>query len=186
MGKNIRGWVEVRREYTGVKPPYNINWYGVIAVGSLLDRNLDMFGSLFGVAKSHFIPIAASRGLPTDISEEAVNDYLIWDSVMGETWISWSEIEAISWNEEALDYRPHEYTPDETGQLHYVSRDKLQPTDPTEEGKIWQIGASVFRMEKVPRSAFLKEDWRLLFRLMKDLAAEYGNDNVRLVVWFDY
>ncbi len=186
MGKNIRGWVEVRSQHAGIIPPYRVTWYGIIAIGNLLDRNLDMFGSLFGVAMSHFVPVAPNRGLPSDISEEASDDYLTWDCVMGETWISLPEIQAISWDEEAVDYRPHEYIPDETGRLVYVSRDKMKPTDPTEEGNTWQVGSSVFKVEKVPRSAFLKADWRLLFRLMENLAAEYGNDGVRFVVWFDY
>lgn len=186
MGKDIRGWVEVRRHYEGVKPPYNVSWYGVIVIGNLLDRNYDMFGSLFGVTTSRFTPIAPNRGLPSDISEQATDDYLTWECAMGETWVSWREIQAIAWDEEAVDYRPHEYIPDETGQLFFVSRANPRAADPTEEGSTWQIGASVFRVEKISRNAFLRADWRLLFRLMEDCAAEYGEDCVRLVAWFDY
>ena len=186
MGKNIRGWVEVRRQWEGVKPPYNVSWAGIIAVGDLLDRNYDMFGSLFGVTTSHFIPIAPSRGPPQDVSEQASDDYLTWESVMGETWVSWSEIKTIAWNEETVDYRPHAYVLDETGQLVYVERANPEATDPMEEGSTWQIGASVFKREKISRSAFLRSDWRLLFRLMEDLAAEYGDEGIRLVAWFDY
>jgi hypothetical protein len=34
-------------------------------------------------------------------------------------------------------------------------------------------------------SITLSAEWRLLFALMERLAADYGNERVRLVIWFD-
>lgn len=189
MGTDINGWVEIRRRYEGVKPPYDIQWYGVIMVASLVDRNYDMFSSLFGVTghSIRFTPVAPGRSLPLDISEEAGNDYLTWDDcVMGETWISWMEIQEIDWDEEAVDGRPHEYVPDGSGGLVFARKSAPSSADAIVEGNTWQVGESVFRVEKVARRESLRRDWQLLFRLMEDLAAEYGDDSVRMVVWFDY
>ena len=188
MGKDINGWVEVRRHYERAKPPFNVQWHGVITVNSLIDRNYDMFSSLFGVTSSfaRFSPVAPDRGLPKDISERASDDYLTWECVTGETWISWLEIQAIDWDEEGMDGRPHEYAPDNTGQLVYVGKAAPGPTDVIEAGNTWQAGESVFIVEKTSRREGLRRDWQLLFRLMEALAAEYGPDGVRMVVWFDY
>ena len=191
MGKDIRGWVEVQRYYKRPIPPYdNYNtWYGIITVSDLLNRNYDMFSSLFGgtfFSFAQFRPIAADRGLPKDISEQASDDYLTWDCALGETWISWQETQEVDWDEQALDGRPHEYEVNDTGKTVYKGKSAPQAMDIIEEGNSWQVGASLFKIEKVSRRESLTRDWQLLFRLMRELAADYGDDNVRLVVWFDY
>ncbi|MDQ2799891.1 MAG: hypothetical protein M3Y13_09630 [Armatimonadota bacterium] len=186
MGIDIHGWVEVRRHYKGAIPPHDVQWHGVIAIYQIMQRNYDMFSCLFGIQPyAQFNPVAAGRGLPCDISEEASDDYLTWEEACGETWISWPEIQVIDWDEEALDRRPHEYSLDDSGQLLYTGKSAPLASDIVVEGNTWQIGENVFKAERIARRKALSHDWRLLFRLMETLAAEYGNDAVRLAVWFD-
>ena len=148
-----------------------------------------MFSSLFAAAygSAQFRPVAANRGLPLDISEQASDDYLTWDCVMGETWVSLQEIQKVDWDEQAVDRRPRKYEANSSGQMVYVgeSSDPL-PTDMIEEGSSWQVGKTLFKIERASRRKSLRRDWQLLFRLMGELAADYGDENVRLVIWFDY
>jgi len=186
VGIDIHGWVEVRRHYMGAIPPYDVCWHGVVTIYQIIQRNYDMFSWLFGIEPyAQFIPIVPKRGLPGDISEEASDDYLTWEEACGETWISWPEFQAINWDEEALDRRPHEYSLDASGQLLYTGKSAPRTSDIVAEGNTWQIGENVYKVERIARRKALSRDWRLLFCLMETLATEYGNDAVRLAVWFD-
>ncbi len=65
MGTDIHGWIEV-------KSPITEDWLAIVQVWPLIYRTYDMFGSLFGVKnRLHFRPVAANRGVPTDVSHEA-------------------------------------------------------------------------------------------------------------------
>ncbi|HEX5416668.1 MAG TPA: hypothetical protein VFZ25_13440 [Chloroflexota bacterium] len=94
MGYDIHGWVGVEPGHRGKPRP--TRWIGVIKIDSLIPRYYDPFACLFGVGNwAHFRPIAAGRGLPSDISEEAERDYVEWSesgSLVGESWITWSEV----------------------------------------------------------------------------------------------
>ena len=37
----------------------------------------------------------------------------------------------------------------------------------------------------LPRAAYIPQRWEALFQMMEALAGPYGDENVRLVVWFD-
>ena len=105
---------------------------------------------------------------------------------MGESWILLQEIQGIDWDEQAVDRRPHTYEADASGEMVYIGKSAPQEVSLMAEGTIWQVGSTLFKVEKVSRRESLTRDWQLLFRLMGELAADYGVDNVRLVVWFDY
>ncbi len=105
MGTDIHGWVEVYSPFIEI-------WSGVINLGSLVsDRNYELFSWLFGVRRRPDIhvrwelaPIAAERGLPADASVEARADYeadiaAYPNECHGCTWITWSEIQSINWEE---------------------------------------------------------------------------------------
>jgi hypothetical protein len=96
MGTDISGWVEVIHERSdGYR-----QWLGVIKIDWVVDRSYGMFGNLFGHRnEGEFAPIAASRGLPADASDE-VQYALVYYNVVDPTWILWSEITAIDWEEE--------------------------------------------------------------------------------------
>jgi hypothetical protein len=53
-------------------------------------------------------------------------------------------------------------------------------------GQEWEIEGVVYRSEKLKRKDALSDEWRMLFKLMKALAGQYGDDGVRLVVWFSW
>jgi hypothetical protein len=179
MGVNIHGWVELR--------PYAASWHGAVRLDAFAPSNYDMFSCLFGVRPfASFIPIASSRGLPTDISEAASSDYLEWEEVFGESWIMWSDIQKIDWSEEVLDTRPRCYELTK-GELAFRSKATANDGDNLTEGATWTESGFVYRVENISRRQVLdgSRDWRLLFHLMETIASEYGSENVRLVVWFD-
>ncbi len=100
----------------------------------------------------NFTPLAAERGIPDDVSEEAEAAYLEAAeepaSAFSASWISWAELKAADWDERAAT----------------AVRGRGQPTR---------------------KEALNSAGWQLLFEMMGALARHYGDDNVRLVVWFD-
>jgi len=96
MGVDIRGWVEVRQDW-GTGP----QWCGVIRVEDWIGRAYGMFGSLFGVQGYGFRPVGADRGFPRDRSFQVEADGGTPDNdvVFGATWVSWSELAGVDWEE---------------------------------------------------------------------------------------
>jgi hypothetical protein len=96
LGTDIYGWVEVMNE----RSDGNRQWFGVVRIRWLVDRNYGMFGNLFGkVNYGEFLPIAEGRGLPADASDEVSYDAASYNPV-DPSWLLWSEIMAINWEEE--------------------------------------------------------------------------------------
>ena len=88
MGTNIHGWVEVN---TINESTENI-WFRVIEIDILVERNYEVYGSLFGIrAKNDVVPIAPNRGLPNDLPEYYAQE-LKGKSMVGVTWASFEEI----------------------------------------------------------------------------------------------
>jgi hypothetical protein len=224
LGYDIHGWVEVKpRWYDRAK---NARWDGIVKIDRLIPRAYDPFACLFGVGNwAHFRPIAAGRNLPSDVSEEAERDYLSWfddndrdpsastegsnqersatDSVGGETWITWAELQTVDWDEraEAVDDRIHWYERDTNGHLVFKGKASYDRTFaqhvgrsvaetlanplPFPDGSEWEIGERIYRAETLRRRDALTPDWQMLFSLMETVARKYGDESVRLVVWFD-
>jgi uncharacterized UPF0160 family protein len=206
MGTDIHGWVEVRP--LADEP----EWYGVINAGLLVGRDYDTFGCLFGVKNyAGFVPLAAGRGLPEDASAEVravttraegMTDGEYAAAVHSASWIAWSELTVVDWDELApvADRRIHEYERDPTGRLVYRRKAAWSPplAEATglsvaealltprvyPEGAEWEIDGVVYRAERLRRRDALDEDWQLLFDLMARLARRYSDERVRLVVWF--
>lgn len=151
MGADIYGWVEVKHPNIGHE-----HWHAVVMIEDLVDRSPGMFRSLFGHRNHGEIrPIAKGRGLPPDASVE-VKSACEDDGAVGTTWILWSEIAAIDWDEEETE-------------MPLLDIDALYYT-PAEPAR---------------RKDYLVEGWGTLFKIMEVLAAEYGPEGVRLSVWFD-
>lgn len=161
MGADIHGWVEVPIEGTD-------QWAAAFEVG-YVDRAYGMFASLFGVRngaerraseEGRFRAIAAARGEPPDASVAYLQDRDANGGV-GETWVLWSELAAVDWDEEGEEIiweqppRGWEYADPEDGWRHERRRD------------------------------FLWGSWTTLFERMATLAERFGAENVRLAVWFD-
>ncbi|HLV98878.1 MAG TPA: hypothetical protein VKT82_09400 [Ktedonobacterales bacterium] len=201
MGTDIFGWVECKWEWQEDGEP----WNAAINVGLLVDRSYDAFGCLFGVRNyAGFRPIAADRGVPADASAEFKASVTRFPKeVRSSSWITWPEIKAIDWEEDAEepDERLHTYVRNEQGELVLKGKSltvfglkgSMKPTPQAlaaaatpedvrewedEEGKI--IRAEVLKRKDV--FAWGKH----LFQVMDSLAERFGEERVRLVVWFDW
>ena len=206
MGTSVSGCIEagLRHREGGVR-------WTVIEELSVIGH-YDMFGCLFGVKNyANFRPVAPDRGIPEDVSGEVkrrVAEILTWaepDSAdfHSATWISWAEIKAIDWREEGLeaDSRLHRYQRTEDGTLVYEGKSawsgelaEAMGMDLTEailyklvlpDGFEFELGERVYRAEKLQRKDVLNPEWMDVFKNMESLAAKYGDELVRLVVWFD-
>jgi hypothetical protein len=47
----------------------------------------------------------------------------------------------------------------------------------------WDLGEVVYRRERMKRKE-IKANWEVLFHFLETMAARYGDDHIRLVVWF--
>lgn len=163
---------------------------------------------------ANFRPIAEGRGLPSDASSEVREHYEGYgEEPAGASWVSWVEIKAIDWEEETEqpDSRVHRYERNEQGELIFtgkavwdrefqeiVNSQQLETEAGTmasilgailgvkpdiQEGQQWEKGNVVYRAEKLKRKDVCG-DWSSIFNAMEQYAATYGDDGVRLVVWF--
>lgn len=161
MGADIHGWVEVRQ-------PDSDWWDSIVLIDDLVYRQYGIFASLFGLRNGNttinetgrFRAIAAGRGAPPFASPRYLEDRGEGATVVGETWVLWSELAAIDWDEEGAYYIADEPP-------HYVSGDPGP-------GR---------RHER--REDYRNGGWATLFTLMESLAEQYGAENVRLSAFFD-
>ena len=160
MGTDIYGFVETRE-------PGSEWWDSAIRIHDIVYRQYGMFASLFGVRNGgsdateagRFRAIAPDRGAPPGVSEFYTYERENLGGV-GETWVLWSELAAIDWDEEGDFYIGIDPP-------HIVS---VEPGP----GR---------RRER--RGDYLNGGWETLFKMMALLAVQFGEDNVRLSVWFD-
>ena len=161
MGADIFGWVETRE--TGSEW-----WDSAIRIHYIVYRQYGMFASLFGVRNGgngvtevgRFRAIAPARGAPHGASQYYTEELEGYGGGVGETWILWGELAAIDWDEEG-----ELYIGDKPPHFVYA-----QP-------------GSDRRRER--RRDCLNGGWATLFKLMAELAEQFGAENVRLSVWFD-
>ena len=159
MGADIYGWVEVRE-------PNSEWWYAAIRISHIVDRYYGMFASLFGVRNGgqestedgRFRAIASGRGAPPGASEYYRREWDEHEGGVGETWVLWSELTAFDWEEEGSKYVD-------------------------EQGYVYAEPWPGRRRER--RGDHLDGGWATLFRMMQALAVQFGEENVRLAVWFD-
>lgn len=160
MGCDITGWVEFSDTTPSRQHAEGAQWWGVINAGLLLGRNYALFGSLFGVRNTTgFDPVAADRGLPSDLSMRTGRDAQ-WEECHSHTWVTWAELAAVDWDERAPDGEDED--PRIDGDL-----DRDEPP------------------ERISRRQTLDGDWHLLMEMAEPLVRRYGAERVRLVVWFD-
>jgi hypothetical protein len=197
MGTDIYGWVEIMLNPGGK----NKSWSEVISVGVILQRSYDLFGCLFGVKNyAHFAPIAARRGIP------AYPSFLVREAVPKAVWPSYlTLIEAASINldEYALyaDSRLNHCSRSDSGELTchgkafwipqdmppdaMVEEDELGMLSIWHENREWEDGGRLYKSIKLQRRDALNRDWWTLVALMEVLGKRFGQEHVRLVVWFD-
>jgi hypothetical protein len=161
VGNDIWGWVEIR-------PPEHEGWTAAITTQDIVYRQYGMFASLFGVENTgaaarevgRFQAIAAGRGAPPRASHRYVEERDAIGVVVGETWVVWTELADIDWDEQG------EYYID-VGPPYVVH------------------GEPGLGRRRERRADYLNGGWATLVKLMAVLAEQFGADNVRLSVWFD-
>jgi hypothetical protein len=172
-------------------------WYDVISISSLLMSHADLNACLFGVDNyAEYRPLFANRGLPHDcsftISESAGS--LITES-SSPSWVLWNELEMVDWEEEAVgrDQRITEFAL-EDGKEIIVSKwlnrspgdDWVREALDRDPQAVIRTDTRVFRRLILKRrDCLLDTDFPLLMNMMALLAGRFGNDHVRMVVWFD-
>jgi hypothetical protein len=161
VGSDISGWVEIRDREWG-------EWHGVIRICYLVHRSYGMFASLFGIRNyGRFRPTAEGRGAPDNCSNEFHAEWQDGRGLVGTTWVLWSEIAAIDWDEEEQD------------------EEKDEADEKEESGQSNSPGPTTLVhpiIQPYHRHDYLRGDWATLFKMMELLAADYGEDGVRLSV----
>lgn len=220
MGTNITGWIEVR----GLS-----GWLLIAEISALVGRDYDMFASLFGVLNDlEFAPVAAGRGLPSDMSrdlrkkivegsevtgpithEVAVRVFESKRSSYAPTWVTWTELQQVNWDDKSkkIDERSHRYVLEADGALRFDGfgpylysffPDDVDWRSVVTEGMSWSKESAreqhiredprsvIFIAEHMSRKLCLGEDWLMVFKIMEVLATNFGEEGVRLVVWFEF
>ncbi|MER7583878.1 hypothetical protein [Kitasatospora sp. NPDC097691] len=207
MGTDIRGFVECRTwDDTGAKA-----WRSAVELSLLgMTRDYPAFACLFGVRDvgGRWRPVSAGRGLPADVAQRTRAGHASWGAAaFGATWLAWDEVLAVDWDEPALPrattiarYRRH---PDGSLTLRHrgdwsrgfaratgIDTRSVGPDRIGElwaEGTTWDVGTTVFRAERERRRDAVPADgsWRPVWSVMRALAEVHGDQDVRLVVWFE-
>lgn len=206
MGTDIHGFIECR--WDRWLDEDDRSWDGAIDLDHLYNgRSYVAFGALFGVRDStSFRPLADGRGLPDDVSPEALAGFESWSpGSTSASWITWAELTATDWDEPAneVDECVHEYRlgPDGARVLHgrNTSLDRFAElagvADPHAlyragrtypEGTEWPDGDRLFRIGRLLRKHAVPDgDWGAVWSVMRTLASLHGDEGVRLVVWFE-
>jgi hypothetical protein len=145
--------------------------------------------------------VSAGRGLPEDASADLLNLRLA-DSEHGHTSAAWAQLARIDWSEQAprVDDRIHVYKLTSEGPVligkasdhgrawRALAGEHADPRGSTyPEGTEWRAAETMWRVERLSHGDVLRSDPPLgaLLDTMRALAERHGDDNVRLVVWFD-
>ncbi len=159
MGVDIQGWDEIEESFEGERGT-SWEWFGIVKIDRLVHRSYGMFGVLFGWRNGYrFTPLVGERGIPEDMSDELRVTRDEYGGSIHPTWVLWSEVATVDWNEEGVD-----------------SYDEATDTLYGEPGP----GRRLIR-----KSDYLNGGWVLLLEFMERLAQQYGPEHVRLSVFFD-
>ncbi len=178
-------------------------WLELVDIASLLAQHIGLNGCLFGVDNhAGYVPLFADRGLPRDCSATLLSRAeRSWAQAAQDSrasWALWSELARVDWEVRADDRRgTGALGPDDGGYdadasdavidkwLHdrrwVWARDALD-RDPDLFG---QSGIRIFRRFVPKRSdCLVNTEFPLVMKLMGCLAERFGDQAVRLVVWF--
>ena len=204
MGCDIHGAFEAYR------PEPHDRWQHIGPLGGLVGRSYDTFGSLFGVRNSaQFEPAFPDRGLPTERSWQVDRDLKKWGvdpeaptervDFHSPTWVMLPELLKLDWDEKAdapdTRYSVLDEDKEPTGfkagwsrghqQLYEEHEEELAAGEavPFETGS----GEQRYLQRRVmTRRESLSGAWEwVIFELMPCYANRWGEENIRLTVWFD-
>jgi hypothetical protein len=189
-------------------------WLGIVRIAPLIRLDYDAFVNLFSLEQyRRFPPLERSYGIPDDASEEVERDWeraVAFNHREGVTspgWIVWPAFARMDWDEESerrslFRYRrdddgnlveegPPSWTPEYHAQVFNsgIGESILVALYPSEERSPpdcleWEIDGILYRARPLKRKELIGDDWRMLCKMMEALAAQYGEDGVRLVAWF--
>lgn len=181
--------------YGAVEARVSDEWYEVINVSSLLMQHADLNGCLFGVDNyAGYVPLYPDRGLPIDCSETLrtrAEPFL--DQHSHTSWVLWSELKRINWEERATgpDQRVTELAREAEVERvvgKWLNEPHLQPVRDAldrDPNGIVLVGGRLFKRLVLSRKdSLMGTDFPLVMNLMRCLAERFGDDGVRLTVWF--
>ncbi|CCK29915.1 hypothetical protein BN159_5536 [Streptomyces davaonensis JCM 4913] len=198
MGADIDGVIETREPGDVWETEVDLLDFG-------LGRERYTWDCLFGFGSGLCVdrPLFDARGLPDDISEEIASCAGDWQH--SHSYATWAEIAAVDWDAPVCDTPAYgyvgEWRPGLDGELALdgVVWASLEILDAAEElfgedlmppewppGGAVPFDGAVYRPVVITPRMFAPPDgsWGPVWTKMRELAAEYGDDNVRLVVWF--
>ena len=182
MGIDIHGFIEFRLKRTSGY------WFSAIDIGSLAERYYPLFGYLFGVRESadKYLPVAAGRGLPPSVEEETELIFK-WNEGEHPTWIGWREFrDAINDSHSIHTYRkeaPDQAVPEKLWIPSSPAYFTTSEQERLRQGLVVGKGGFLYRYE-ADGPLPLGPGWQLIVEFGDRLAQVYGEDNVRMVVWF--
>ncbi len=182
MGCDIHGWVEYN---------WGANWEPMLNAESVLSRNYDTFGLLFGVRNYvNFKSIAPERGIPKDVSDFVKKDSLDGDS-HSHSFITLEEYNAIDWETESQEYdgRIHMY---DKVKGEWKSSRKASMAGSIDVNSVLSTGKkelikgdTKYVVEKTKAKDCLGWHFEEMFKYLNKIQKEYDYYKIRLVVWFD-
>jgi len=202
MGCDIHGYVEIVK-YPRSSPDW---WTSVIEIDSLVGRNYGMFGLLFNQRNNdNYKPTQEyPQGLPKyKFPEESTTfkESERWgEDAHSHSWISYKDLkENTDWNQEVTSNYICFYEPQNDGTLLYRGGFMMSSELTDEEHHRIRCGEEITKVIKFGEGEkeyvyklgtskvkdSISSDWQTLFDMMESLAKHVGEDNVRLVVWFD-
>jgi hypothetical protein len=171
-------------------------WYDVINIAALLLGRSDLFGCLFGVQNyAGYVPLFPDRGFPSDCSYDLklkVEPFVT--QVSNPSWALWSELKRINWDELATRNderitelaREGDFEKPVTKWLHAPDLQGVRDALDRDPNATVTIGNRMFKRLILKRRDSLDgTEFPLVMTLMECLAERYGDEAVRLTVWFD-
>lgn len=209
MGCDIHGLVEVnwygKHEDHYEETPED--WLCAIDnIGMWVGRSYDTFGLLFGVRNyANFEPVVPERGLPNNMSErlqDRVDRFRNHDggNLIGsvdfhsQSYITLKELKEIDWEETTKepDSRIRVFNEDDEMKMKAagigsLSDEEVERIEDGEEVVKERDDGTVrkYRLERMKKKDALSKPWEDLIEQMDHFGKIYGEENVRLVVWFD-
>jgi hypothetical protein len=176
------------------------------SVAAVRRDRLHGFGALFGVRNyAGFRPLAAGRGLPTDLSSAMRSELGSWvarGELDGASWVLWAELASIdpattpehfvgrvTWHAKSLPAIRRRQLVSRTWPTSVLSTVGVPPADvdSATEPVEWTTDDLVCAYEPLTLGRVLgpTTHWPHVFAVMKALAERFGDDGVRLVAAFD-
>ena len=172
MGCDIHGFLEIVTDYK----------YADCVHGIPDDRSYDMFGLLAGVRNyADCKPISETRGLPEKLSWQAKESLEKWGlDAHSKSWLTVKDFKNHDWELESTDGRISTIDKETGKELSKSSYTHLM--DDPEEVKKRNVELKYLTRKAKDLIPFA---WKCFIDYMKALAEKYGDENVRIVFWFD-